>query len=178
MSVFLVDHDDACGNAGAVKQVGRQSDDSLDEALAHEVAADLGFGVAAKQHAMRQDAGAFALALQRPDDVQQVGKVALLAGRCAKMFEALVRIIGGIEASAPALVGEGRIGDDVVERLDDIAFLEFWVGQRVALHHKRSRVVVQDHVHAGEAARCGVFFLTVERDGGLRLVGNFQQQRA
>jgi hypothetical protein len=39
----------------------------------------LGLGIAAEQHAVRQDAGGLAGALQA-DDVQQVGVVALLGG--------------------------------------------------------------------------------------------------
>ena len=63
---------------------------------------------------------------------------------------------------------ERRIGDDVVEGLERVAVLELGIGQRVALHDERGGVVVQDHVHAGEAAGGGVLFLPVERDGCAR----------
>ena len=43
---------------------------------------------------------------------------------------------------------------------------------------ERGRVVVQDHVHPGEAAGGGVLLLPVERDGGAGLVAHLQQQRA
>ena len=164
VGVLLVDDDDAGGNAGAVKEVGGQADDALDVALADEVAADVGLGIAAEQHAVRQNARALAGALERADDVQEVGVVALLAGRRAEGLEALVGVVERIEAGAPALVGEGRIGDDVVEGLERVAVLELGIGQRVALHDERGGVVVQDHVHAGEAAGGGVLFLPVERD--------------
>ena len=124
VGVFLVDDDDAGGDAGAVEQVGGQADDALDVALADQVAADVGLGIAAEQHAVRQDAGAFAGALERADDVQQVGVVALLGGRRAEGLEAVVRVVERVEAGAPALVGEGRIGDDVVEGLERVAVLE------------------------------------------------------
>ena len=91
VGVLLVDDDDAGGDAGAVEQVGGQADDALDVALADEVAADVGLGIAAEQHAVRQDARALAGALQRADDVQQVGVVALLGGRRAEGLEALDR---------------------------------------------------------------------------------------
>ncbi len=91
VGVLLVDDDDAGGDAGAVEQVGGQADDALDVALADEIAADVGLGVAAKQHAVRQDARALAGALERADDVQQVGVVALLGGRRAEGLEALDR---------------------------------------------------------------------------------------
>ena len=67
---------------------------------------------------MRENARAFAAALERADDVQQVGVVALLGGRHAVVLEALVGVVGRVEAGAPALVAEGRIGDDVVEGLE------------------------------------------------------------
>ena len=57
---FLVEHDDAGGNAGAVKEVRRQADDALDDAALDEVLADGGLGIAAEQNAVRQDARAFA----------------------------------------------------------------------------------------------------------------------
>ena len=50
-------------------------------ALANEIAANVGLGVAAKQNAVRQNARAFAGAPERADDVQQIGVIALLAGR-------------------------------------------------------------------------------------------------
>ena len=73
---------------------------------------------------------------------------------------------------------KGRIGDDVVEGLERVAVLELGIGQRVALHDERRGVVVQDHVHPGEAGGGGVLFLPVERDLGAGLVADFQQQRA
>jgi len=59
----LVDHDDAGGDAGAVKEVGRQADDALEVTPADQVAADVGLRVAAEEDAMRQDAGAGAVGL-------------------------------------------------------------------------------------------------------------------
>ncbi len=100
LGVLLVDHDDAGRDAGAVEQVGRQADDALDVALANQVAADVGFGIAAEQHAMRQNAGALAGALERADDVQQVGVVALLGGRHA---EDVKRSYGSLSGSSPVL---------------------------------------------------------------------------
>ena len=89
--VFLVEHDDAGGDAGAVKEVGGQADDAFDVAALDEVLADDGLGIAAEEDAVREDARAFAGALERAQDVQQVGVVALLGGRHAVVLEALVR---------------------------------------------------------------------------------------
>ena len=54
--VLLVEHDDAGGDAGAVEEIGGQADDALDVAPADDVAADVGLGIAAEQHAVRQNA--------------------------------------------------------------------------------------------------------------------------
>ena len=151
VGVLLVDDDDAGGNAGAVEEIGGQADDALDVSLADEGAANVGLGVAAEQNAVRQDARAFARALERTDDVQQVGVVALLGRGHAERLEAFKRILRRVNAGAPALVAERRIGDDVVEGLERVAVLELGIGERVALHDERSRVVVQDHVHPGES---------------------------
>src|SRR5439155_950944 len=77
MRVLLVHDDDTGGDAGAVEEIRRQADDALDVALPHQRAADVGLGVAAEQHTMRENARAFPGALERAHDVQQVGVVAL-----------------------------------------------------------------------------------------------------
>ena len=64
VSVFLVDGDDAGGNAGAVEQVGGQPNDSLDVATADEIAANLALGIATEEDAVGQNAGTLAGALQ------------------------------------------------------------------------------------------------------------------
>ena len=106
--VFLVEHDDAGGDAGAVKQVGRQADDALDVAAADDVLADVGLGAAAEQHAVGQNDRAFAGALERSEDVQQEGIVAVLRRRDAEL-EAAVLVVGRVEAVAPRL--EWRTAD-------------------------------------------------------------------
>ena len=67
--------------------------------------------------------GTYTRALHRADDVQQVGVVALLGGRLAPR-EALKRVDRRREAGGPGLVGEWRIGDDVVVRSELLAVLE------------------------------------------------------
>ncbi len=53
--VFLVEHQDAGGDAGAVKEVGRQADDALEVAGADELLADDGLGIAAEEDAVREE---------------------------------------------------------------------------------------------------------------------------
>ena len=178
VGVFLVDDDDAGGNAGAVKQVGGQADDAFDVALADQVPADVGLGIAPKQNTVRQNAGAFAGAFQRAHDVQQIGVIALLGRRRAEMLEALVRVVERVDAGAPAFVAERRIGDDIVEGFELAVIAgKKRISQRVALLDQGRRVVVQDHIHARQAGGGGVFFLPVERDLGAGFVAHFQQQR-
>jgi hypothetical protein len=62
---------------------------------------------------VRQDARALAGALERADEVQQGGIVALPGGRRAEGLEALEGVVQRIDAVTPALVGKGWIGDDV-----------------------------------------------------------------
>jgi hypothetical protein len=59
--------------------------------------------------------------------MQQVCVVALLRRWGTEWLKAIVKIMGRIEAGAPALVGEGRIGDNEVERLECAGFLEFGI---------------------------------------------------
>lgn len=132
-SAGLVDDDDAGGYAGAEKEVGRQADDALDVAALDQLAANLGLGVAAKEHAVRQDAGARAGAFERADDVQQVGVVALLGRRHAEGLKTVEGVVQRVEAGAPALVRKGWIGNNVIEGLECRAVAEFWIGERVAL---------------------------------------------
>src|SRR5271157_2112041 len=148
---FFIDNHDAGGDAGAIEEVGRQANDAFDIALAYEVAPDVRLGVAAKENAMRKNASALAGTLERTNDVQQVGIVALFIRRCAEVFEPLVPIVSRVETGTPPFVTEGRICDDVVEHLEGVAVSELRIGQRVTLDDERSRIVVKDHVHTSKA---------------------------
>ena len=90
---LLVDDDDAGGNAGAVEDVGRQADDALDVALANEIAPNLALRIAPEQNAVRQNALALACALERADNLQQIGIVPLLGRRHSERLEALKGIV-------------------------------------------------------------------------------------
>ena len=125
---------------------------------------------------MWQNAGAFAGAFEGADDVQQVGVVALPGGRYAKGSEACVVVVGRVEAGAPALVAERRIGHHVVKGLERVAVLELGIGQRIALHDERRGVVMQDHVHTRQATGGGVLFLAVNRHLSAGLISHLQQQ--
>jgi len=87
VGVFLVDDDDAGGDAGAVEEVGGEADDAFDVALTDEIAADFGFGVASEENAVGQDAGSFAPAFEGADDVEEVGVIALFGWRGAEVLK-------------------------------------------------------------------------------------------
>lgn len=106
MGIFLVDDNDASGNAGAVKQVGRETDDAFDVAFSNQVLADVGLGVAPEQYAVRQDASALPCTFQRTDDMQQVGVIALFVRRRTEILEAPVMIVKRVDAGAPALAAD------------------------------------------------------------------------
>src|SRR5262245_44763644 len=112
---------------------------------------------------MREDARAFAGALERATDVQEIGVIALLAGRDT-VLETLPGVMLGIEPGIPAFVAEGRISADVVEGLERVSVEVERVGDGVALPDFRRGVVVQDHVHSGKASGGVVFLLPVEGD--------------
>src|SRR6266516_224721 len=57
--VFLIDDDDTGGIAGAVEQVGGQTNDALDVPFADDVRADVGLGITTEEYAMRQNYRAF-----------------------------------------------------------------------------------------------------------------------
>ena len=175
--VSLVEHHDAGGDAGAIEEVGGQADDALEIAGADELPADRGLRIATEEDAVGQDAGGFARALHRADDVQQVGVVALRGGRLAPC-EALERVCRGREAGGPGLVRKWRIGDDVVVGAELLAFLELGRGQGVARHDIGRREVVQDHVHVGQARRGDVLLLPFDGDAVPGLAGHLQEQRA
>ena len=72
---------------GAVEEVGGEADDAFDIALADEIAADFGFGVASEEDAMGEDAGSFAAAFEGADDVEEVGVIALFGGGAPKCLK-------------------------------------------------------------------------------------------
>lgn len=111
----LVDDDDARRNARAIEQVGRQANDGLDIAVANETAANVGLCIATEQHTVRQDARGLARAFERAHDVQQVGKVALLGRWDAKDAKTAKGVVLRVNAVAPALVRERRVGHHVVK---------------------------------------------------------------
>ncbi len=176
--LLLVQHEDARRDARAVEEVGGQADDAGDEAAAHQLAADVGFGVAAEEHAVGQDHRGFAGALHGFQDVQQEGVVAVARWRDA-VLEAPEGVVGRVHPAGPVLLREGRVGDhEVVELQAAGRRAPVRVGQGVALPDLSVVVAVQDHVHARQTGGGVVHFLAVDGQPVRRLVGHLDQQRA
>ena len=172
--IFLIDHEDAGRNAGAVKEIGRETDDPFQKAGAHKLGANHRLGITTKQHPMRQNAGSFAGALQRANNVKQVSVVALLGGRLTPL-ETLERIGRRRKASAPALVGERRIRNDIIVSTELLTLLELGRGESVPGKDVRRRKIVQDHVHPGETGGGHVLFLALQRNMFPGFSGDLQQ---
>lgn len=132
---------------------------------------------------MRQNHRAFAAALERGEDVQQKSVVSILLRRDAE-GEAVVKVIGRIEAVAPCLGGKRRIGDGEIKRLERacLGVFEMRRGQGVVLPDFRRGAIVQDHVHPREGLGGVVHFLPVKRQVvagcALGFVVGLEQQRA
>jgi hypothetical protein len=172
----LIQHDDAGGNARAVEQVRRQADDALDVALAHQVPPNAGLGIAAKQHPVGQNHRRLARTLQRLEDVQQKGIVAVFIRRCPilKPLE-LVRL--DADPIAPRLVGEGGIRHRKVEPLEAaVRLLPVGIREGVVAPEFRRDVVVQNHVHLGQHPGGIVHLLTKDRQPPRGLIRHLQQQ--
>ena len=116
--VFLVEHEDAGRDARAVEEVRRQADDALDVAALDEFLRMAASASPRNSTPCGRMHAPLPVLLSEREDVQQVGVVAVLGGRDAEVLEAVVRVVGRVEAGAPALVAERRIGDDEVEGLE------------------------------------------------------------
>ena len=103
VGVFLIQHDDSRRDTRPVKQVGRQPDDALDEAAAHQFPPDAGFGVAPEEYPVRQNHRRPPGAFQRFENVQQKGIIAVFGGRHA-ILETSECIVGGVQPAGPVLL--------------------------------------------------------------------------
>ena len=161
LGVFFVDHDNAGRNARAVKQVGRQPDNAFNETKVEQFGTDTRFGIAAKQHAVRQNNRTFAAWFQAFEQMQQKGVIAVFLRRYA-VTESLKRVISRRDAARPVLAGKRRIGNGKIESFQSTFFItERWIGQGVAGVDFGGLVVVQNHIHTGKGCGRHIFFLTV-----------------
>jgi hypothetical protein len=78
--VFLVEHQDAGRDAGAVEQVGRQADDALEDAERTSLRRMTASALPRNSTPCGRMQAPLPVLFMRADDVQQVGVVALLGG--------------------------------------------------------------------------------------------------
>jgi len=125
-----------------------------------------------------QNDRALALALERLDEVQQKGVIAVLGGRDA-VLETVELVVGGVEPVRPGFGGKRRIGDGEVEGFQGaVRVLEVGIGEGVSTPEKGRGVAVQDHVHPGQRPGGVVHLLAVDGDAARGFVGRLEQQRA
>ena len=80
-SPFLVEDDDAGWYAGAIKEIGWQTDNALDIMLTDNILSELGL-LSTEEHAVRQDASATSrVGLHAADEMEQEGEVCTLGRR-------------------------------------------------------------------------------------------------
>ena len=114
MSILLIDDYDTCGDAGAVKQVGRQADNPLDETVCNELFADVRLLVSSEQDAVREDDSTLASALQGFYQMKEKCIISV-SRRRDTVLESFENVIERIHASGPGLCGEGRISHCEIE---------------------------------------------------------------
>ncbi len=161
-SAFLVHHEDAGGNAGAVEQPGRQADDGLQPAALDEVLPRLLFLAAPEEHAMGHDGGHFPVGLQHGDHVLHEHEIGLLPflrqpdGEAAGILDVLLDVV----------LGEGRVGEDAVEAAKFAALigLVLRVAQGVLLADVGVLDAVQEHVHFADGPGGADALLPGERE--------------
>ena len=158
----LVEDGDGGRDARSVEEVGRESDDGLDEVLLDGLLADFSLAGAAEQHAVRNDNAHLAVFVGHLEHVADEGPVALALGRNAAP-EAVVGVVGRL-VGAPLFEREGRIGHDGVELHQRVALLELRVAQRVAPADGGAVETVEQHVHHGQRPGAAVELLAVERE--------------
>jgi len=179
----LLEHEDADGDAGGIKQIGGQADDGVDVAVFEQFGADAFLRAATEEHAVGQDDGHHAFVFQEVKTVQQEGEIGGGFGGEAVVFETHVvaHRVGGVPA-----VAEGRVGDDGVEvgLLGGVEFAQDVpvVGQGVAVINLELRILhpMQQHVHAGEVVGGDVLFLSESLADAIRphALSHVQEQGA
>ena len=87
---------------------GDQPDDAQDQSAHDEIAADAGLSVAAEEYPVRKNDRALARALERSDEMEEEGVVAVLRGR-DPVLEAAALVVVWIEAVRPRLGRERGI---------------------------------------------------------------------
>ena len=173
----LIEHQNTGRNARAIEQVGGQADDALNIALAHQRPPNGGLGIAAKQHPVGQNHRRLARTLQRFEDVQQKGIVAVFIRRCA-VLKPLEGVFRHIHPIAPRLVRKGRICHREVKGLEAaVVVFPVGVGEGVVPPDLVAGVVVHEHIHPRQGPGGVIHLLAIDGEAARGHVGYLQQQR-
>src|SRR5215470_2163111 len=157
----LAEDQDAGGKAGAVEQIRTKADDRFEQVHAEDFLPDLAFRTHAEEGTMRQHHGHTASPrCHGANHVLHPGVVTTFGRRHAGEVPSV-----GIVAPdlvTPFFEGEGRIGDDAIERRQVIAREERRITQRVATYDLKIRRAMEEEVHPGNGGGGEVFLLAEE----------------
>lgn len=143
VGLVFIHHQHTGGNARAVKQTGRQTDDGLDNVVVNEQFADKLFLATPKQNAMRHDGCQVPVALQAGQHVLNKHEVGLLA----RLGTPLAKTRRKLEGGATVVLGKGWIGQHAVELADGGTVKNLGIFQGIAVLNGETGNVVEDHVH-------------------------------
>ena len=136
--------DDTGRNAGAVEQVGGQSDHGLQQVVFDQPGADLLFHPRTEEHAVRHHGGQHAARVEHGQHVLEEHQVGLLP-----LFrtEAVDEPLRELHPLASIALAEGWIADHAVESHQAAVFQVCGCGERVVVSDVGVGNAVEDHVH-------------------------------
>ena len=104
VGVFLIQHNNAGRDTGAIKKIRRQPNDAFNVSPVNNIFADLGLVMSAKQHPMWQNHRTLTFTFQRADDVQKKSIITVLFGRDAVIPKTAIYIVCCIHTITPGFV--------------------------------------------------------------------------
>ena len=165
-STLFVNHENTSSNAGAVEQVCREADDTLDPVLLDNCLSDGGLGISSEQNTMRKDNGSFTVCLQCLKNMHEPSIVAILLRRCISVTLETA-ILFTSNTIAPVLHGEWRICDDVIKTLKNRIVIPveiLRIRECITALDYNLRLTMKNCVHLRKTGCCALFFLTKSHD--------------
>lgn len=193
VGTVLPEYQDTSRNTGAVKQVGREANDCIQQIHFHQLTANFSLAGPAEQNTMGQHhCHAAVLRLQAGKHVQHKGVIAFRSGRhtpiktmegiqfSGHFFLALAVCFSFREESTVPLVQtERRICHHHLEAHQIIILNILRIGEGIALPNSGVIHTVQEHIHSAESPGLSVELLAIDSHlaTGYFFIG-FQQQTA
>ena len=177
LSVFHIQHNDTGRNTRAIKQIGRQSNNSFNAPFFKNVFTNFSFHVSSKQDPMRQDTRPFSRTFQRFNDVEKKGIIAIFFWWKILRFKTPKWVFGWIKTVHPIFRRKWRIGNNKVECFEVSRF--FIKVQRVrncalSFFNNSFGAIVENHIHPSQGSRNDRFLLSVNINFGFGFFGNLQ----